>query len=152
MHEEILDKMKTYGVNGKVLTLLTNYYLLERYQRVILNGQTSSWELIKSGVPQVSVLGHLSVFISQLLDNLESNCNILADDTSLFYKVFDKHVSRATLSKHVQLINNCSFQWKMQFNADQNKLTQELCFSKKDGSQNHQILLLIRVMWLQILL
>ena len=94
----------------------------------------------------------LLVFISELLDNLESNCNIYADDTSLFYKVFDKHVSRATLSKDVQLINNCAFQWKMQFNADRNKQTQELCFSKKTGSQNHQILLLIRVMWLQILL
>ena len=50
-HEVILFKLKTCGVNGEVLTLLTNY-LHERYQRVLLNGQTSSWELVKSGVPQ----------------------------------------------------------------------------------------------------
>ena len=99
-HERIIFELKTYGVNGEVLTLLTNY-LLKRYQRVVLNGQTSSWELVKSEVPQGSVLGPLFflIYINDLPDNLESNCKIFADDTSLFYKVFDKHVSRATLNK-----------------------------------------------------
>ena len=83
-----------------MLTLLTNY-LYERYQRVVLNGQTSSWELVKSGVPQGSVLGPLFflIYINDLPDNLEPNCKIFADDTSLFYKVFDKNVSRAILNK-----------------------------------------------------
>ena len=40
-HEGIIFKLKSFGVNGKVLTLLTNY-LHERYQTVALNGQTSS--------------------------------------------------------------------------------------------------------------
>ena len=47
-YEGILFKLKTYGVNGEVLILLTNY-LHERYQSVVLKGQTSSWELVKSG-------------------------------------------------------------------------------------------------------
>ena len=111
-HEGILFKLKTYGVNGEVLTLLTNY-LHERYQRVLLNGQTSSWELVKSGVPQGSVLGPLLflIYINDLPDNLKSNCKIFADDTSLFYKVFDKHVSRATLNKDLELINNRALHW-----------------------------------------
>ena len=135
-HEGILFKLKTYGVNSEVLTLLTNY-LHERYQRVLLNGQTSSWELVKSGVPQGSVLGPLLflIYINDLPDNLKSNCKIFADDTSLFYKVFDKHVSRATLNKDLELINNWAFQWKMQFNPDRNKQAQELYFSKKAGNQ-----------------
>ena len=49
MREGIPFKLKTYRVNGKMLTLLTNY-LYERYQRVVMNGKTS-WELVKSGVP-----------------------------------------------------------------------------------------------------
>ena len=119
-----------------MLTLLTNY-VYERYQRVVLNGQTSSWELVKSGVPQGSVLGPLFflIYTNDLPDNLESNCKIFADDTSLFYKVFDKHVSRATLNKHLELINNWVFQWKIQFNPDRNKQAQELYFSKKAGNQ-----------------
>ena len=131
-HEGILFKLKTYGVNGKMLTLLTNQ-LLERYQRVLLNGQTFSWELVKSGVPQRSVLGPLLflIYINDLLDNLKFNRKIFGDDTSLFYKVFNKHVSCATLNKDLELINNWSFQWKMQFNPDRNKQAQELYFSKE---------------------
>ena len=37
-HEIILFRLRTYGINGKILTLLTNY-LYERYHRVVLNGQ-----------------------------------------------------------------------------------------------------------------
>ena len=86
-HEGILFKLKTYGVNAKVLNLLTNY-LHERYQRVVLNGKTSSWELVKSGVPQGSVLGPLFclIYINDLQDNLESNCTIFADNTSFSTK------------------------------------------------------------------
>ena len=40
-HEGLFYKLKTYGVKGEVLNLLRNY-LHERYQRVALNGQTSS--------------------------------------------------------------------------------------------------------------
>ena len=135
-HEGILSRLKTYGDNGEVLILLTNY-LHERYQSVVLNGQTSSWELVKSGVPQGSVLGPLFflIYIIDLPDNLESNCKIFVDDTFLFYKVFDKHVSRATLNKDLELINNWSFQWKMQFNPGRNKQAQELYFSKKAVNQ-----------------
>ena len=45
-----------------ILALLSNY-LHERYGRVVLNGQTSSGELVKSEVPQGSVLGPHSFFI-----------------------------------------------------------------------------------------
>ena len=119
-----------------MLTLLTNY-LHDSYQRVVLNGQTSSWELVKSGVSQGSLLGpqFFLIYINDLPDNVESNCKIFADDTSLFYRVFDKHVSRATLNKDLELINNWAFQWKMQFNPDRNKQAQELYFSKKAGNQ-----------------
>ena len=119
-----------------MLTLLTNY-LHERFQRVVLNEQTSLWKLVKPGVPQGSVFGPLFflIYINDLSDKLESNCKIFADDTSLFYKVLDKHVSHATLNKELELKNNLAFQWKMQFNPDRNKQVQELYFSKKAGNQ-----------------
>ena len=129
-HEGILFKLKPIGVNGKMLTLLTNN-LHERYQRVVLYEETSLWELVKSGVPQESVLGPLFflICINDLTDNLESNCEISADDTSLFYKVLDKHVSPATLNK--ELINNQAFQWRIKFNPDQNEQAKETYISIK---------------------
>ena len=129
-HEGILFKLKPIGVNGKMLTLLTNN-LHERYQRVVLYEETSLWELVKSGVPQESVLGppFFLICINDLTDNLESNCKISADDTSLFYKVLDKHVSPATLNK--ELINNQAFQWRIKFNPDQNEQANETYISIK---------------------
>ena len=89
-------------------------------------------------MPQGSVLDLLFflIYINDLPDKLESNCNKFADDTSLFYKDFDKHVYRATLNKDLELINNWTFQWKMQFNPNRNKQAQELFFSKKADNQN----------------
>ena len=76
---------ETYGTKGEVLNLLRNY-LHERYQSAVLHGQTSSRELIKSGVPQGSVLGPLMflIYINDLPDNIQSTCKIFVDDTSLF--------------------------------------------------------------------
>ena len=42
----------------ELLSLLKNY-LQDSEQRVVLNGQTSGWKKINSGVPQGSVLGPL---------------------------------------------------------------------------------------------
>ena len=77
-------KLETYGVKGEDLNLLFNY-LHECYQKVVLNGQTSSWELIKHGIPRGSVLGPFMflIYINDLLDNIQSTCKIFAHDTSL---------------------------------------------------------------------
>ena len=56
--------MPSYNVEGDLLELIANY-LPSRQQRVVLNGQTSSWKNICAGVPQGSILGHL-LFTSSL--------------------------------------------------------------------------------------
>ena len=88
-HEGLLFKLKRYGVKGELLNLLRNY-LNERNQSVVLNGQISSWELIKSGVPQGSVLSPLLflIYINDLPDNIQSTCKMFADETSLFSHFF----------------------------------------------------------------
>ena len=60
-HNGIIFKLKAHGVEGELLSLLKNY-LENREQRVILNGQTSEWRNIMSGVPQASVLWGTFVF------------------------------------------------------------------------------------------
>ena len=64
----------------------------DQLQRVILNGQCSSWELTQSGVLQDSVSGPLFflVYMNDLPHNVSSTFKIFADDTSLFSPVFDK--------------------------------------------------------------
>ena len=91
-HDGIIFKLKAYGVEGELLSLLKNY-LENREQRVVLNGQTSEWRKIMSGVPQGSVLGPLLflIYINDLPDGINSLCKIFADNTSFFSKVYDIH-------------------------------------------------------------
>ena len=90
-HDGIIFKLETYGVKGN---------LHARYQRVVLNGQTSAWELVKSGVSQGSVLGPLMflIYINDLQDNIQSTCNIFADGTPLFSHVFNNDASQDELN------------------------------------------------------
>ena len=62
-HEGLLSKLESYGTGGELLNLYKDY-LQECQQRVVLDGQSSSWEALKSGVAQGSVLGPLDFILS----------------------------------------------------------------------------------------
>ena len=70
-------------------------------QRVVLNGQHSSWDNVTAGVPQGSILGPLLflIYINELSSDLSSNCKLFADDTSLFSVVNNIHTSTTTLNQ-----------------------------------------------------
>ena len=61
-HEGLIHKIKCMGVKG-VLLALTESFLFERQQRVVLNGQEYEWLTIKAGVSQCSILGPLFFYI-----------------------------------------------------------------------------------------
>ena len=113
-HESLVFKLKSYGVEGELLSLLKNY-LQNREQSVVLNGQTSGWGKINSGVPQGSVLGPLLflIYINDLPDGIISMCKILADDTSIFSKVLDINKSVTELNTDLEEISQWAYQWKM---------------------------------------
>ena len=132
-HEGLLYKIKSMGITGELYKLLENY-LSDRFQRVILNGQSSSWRPVLAGVPQGSILGPLLflIYINDLPDNLKSNAKLFADDTSLFTIVKDKNESTNTLNNDLSLISKWAYNWKMLFNPDPSKPAQEVLFSRKN--------------------
>ena len=52
------DRVTSLGISGSFLRLIQNY-LDNRFQRLLLNGQTSEWKPVKVGVHQSSILGPL---------------------------------------------------------------------------------------------
>ena len=87
-HEGLVFNLKQNGISVNLLNGITDF-LYQRKQRVVLNGQRSSWSNVPAGVPQGSILGPLFflIYINDLSDGLNSNTKLIADDTCLFYIV-----------------------------------------------------------------
>ena len=137
-HEGLIYKIKSMGISGELLNLLENY-LSDRYQRVVLNGQTSSWTPVLAGVRQGSILGPLLflIYINDLPNELQSNAKLFADDTSLSAVANDKNVCANILNNDLLAIPKWAFNWKMLFNPDHKKPAQEVLFSRKKQVQIH---------------
>ena len=65
-HNGLLFKLKQNGVNENLVQLIKSF-LSGRFQRVLLNGQTSDWETAQAVVPQGSMLGLLFFLIYILM-------------------------------------------------------------------------------------
>ena len=137
-HQGLLFKLESFGIRGKLLNLLEDY-LSNRFQRVLLNGQESSWLPIKAGVPQGSILGPLLflIYINDLPDGLNSIAKLFADDTSLFSIVQDPNESAKYLNLDLSVISQWAYQWKMLFNPDPKKPAHEVIFSRKKNEETH---------------
>ena len=79
-HDGLIFKMKQNGLSGKLLKLFQNYPS-NRKQRVVLNGFSSDYSSIESGVPQGSVLGPLLflIYINDLEKIIKSNVIFFAN-------------------------------------------------------------------------
>ena len=84
-HEGLIFKLKSMGICDALLDLIGSF-LENRFQRVVLNGQTSEWLPVRAGVPQGSILGPLFflIYINDLSIDIISTVKLFADDTSLF--------------------------------------------------------------------
>ena len=71
-HAGLIYKLKSVGVSDLLLKLIQNF-LTNRFQRVLLNSQTSEWLPVKAVVPEGSILGPLFflIYISDLSENIE---------------------------------------------------------------------------------
>ena len=82
-------------------------FLSNRFQRVVLNDQCSSWPSVLAGVPRGSILGPLLflIYINDLPENLQSTVKLFADDTSLFSTVYDPNISASQLENDLKKIS-----------------------------------------------
>ena len=115
-HTGLLYKLEKCGITGPLLKWLKDY-LSERYQRVIVKGQSSDWGLIKAGVPQGSVLGPLLflIYINDITAGIDSEIKLFADDTTIYIDVEDSLIARDTMNNDLQTIQEWANQWLVTF-------------------------------------
>ena len=97
--EGFIYKLHHSSICGNLLQLLINF-LNSRKQRVLLNGQFSSWGFINAGVAQGSIIRPLLffIYINDLTENLTKQ-----------------------VGEDLDKILEWAFQWKMSFNPDPSK-------------------------------
>ena len=121
-HEGLLLKLTNFGVSGRLLQFLKSY-LTQRYQRVVLNGKSSTWLETNAGVPQGSILGPLLflVYINDLVGDLESTPYLYADDTALKQTVTNPAIDFELLNRDLIRISKWAKQWRVTFNELKSK-------------------------------
>ncbi|CAG9134857.1 unnamed protein product [Plutella xylostella] len=90
-HKLLIKKLRNVGVRGNLLKWFVSY-VQNRSQAVVLNGFSSSWMSIPSGVPQGSLLGPILfiIFINDIESCfLNSEYLLFADDMKVFRVVND---------------------------------------------------------------
>ena len=141
-HTGLLYKLNRAGISGPFLSWFTNY-LYNREQRVVLPGTSSSWKLIKAGVPQGSILDPLLsiIYINDIVEDIHCNIRLFADNTSLFIIVDDPTEAAQLLNSDME--KSTSGQKSGLSVSIQQNLNPYIHNYSSEKSTNHSILLLL---------
>ncbi|CAF0808212.1 unnamed protein product, partial [Brachionus calyciflorus] len=121
-HPELLRKLEAYGFNGKILNWL-KAFLSDRKQRVVLDGISSIWKDVLSGVPQGSVLGPLLfiIFINDLPLGLSVLSKLFADDSKLI-GIIRNSKDRNEFQTNINKLLSWTRKWNMDLNLNKCKV------------------------------
>ena len=86
-HQRQILKLKSHGMGNSIINWIEQW-LTDRRQRVVVEGEVSSWKSVLSEVPQGSVLGPILflVYINDLEEGATGKILKFADDNKLFRK------------------------------------------------------------------
>ena len=123
--ERLIIKLYEHGIQESLLVWI-KAWLSGRRQKVVLNGKSSSWASVHSGVPQGSVLGPLAFIIyindlDEVVGNLLTILCKFADDTKLG-KTITCDADRDELQESLDKLCKWSTDWCMRFNTDKCKV------------------------------
>ena len=111
-------------------------YLIDRKQKVVLNGTESDVGCLYAGVPQGSVLIPILflIYINDIADHTDGICRLFADDTSLGHTSNDLQNLQDIVNSDLSNIKKWSEDWLITFNPDKTDIM--LFDSRRQGNLN----------------
>ena len=132
-HQRLLIKFENLGIRGQLLNWI-KAYLVGRSQRVVIEGMSSEWTTVTSGVPQGSIFGSL-LFLAYINDigiRVSSCTKLFADDCALYHEVCNIKDAES-LQHDLTILSKWSHQWQLHFNVTKCKAMQ---ISNKNSTVN----------------
>ena len=137
-HERLLRKAHHYGFRGKLHAWL-RCFLTDRRQRVVINGISSRWSPVKSGVPQGTVLGPtlFLLFINDMPDTISSNIKLFADDC-VIYRTISSVSDHLEMQRDLACLENWAATWQMSF-APKKCMSMSITLKKTPSSHQYTL-------------
>ncbi len=120
-HNRLLHKLEGYGMLPIIPWVKD--FLTNRKHKVNVQGETSNWAQVTSGIPQGSVIGPVlfAVFINDLPDSVTNDIYMFADDTKI-YSTIDNVTDSERLQHDLDLMSRWSKQWLLLFHPEKCKV------------------------------
>jgi hypothetical protein len=135
-HDGLKYKLKMNGIAGNLYRWFIDY-ITNRKQKVVINGQSSTWEHLRGGVPQGSVLGPLLflLYINDLTQAITScDIRLFADDTCLIYSGKDSLAMQQALQNDLNKVQLWADKWLMNFSHGK---SESLIINRKSHKDNN---------------
>uniref|UniRef100_A0A670KF32 Reverse transcriptase domain-containing protein n=1 Tax=Podarcis muralis TaxID=64176 RepID=A0A670KF32_PODMU len=137
-HDILVKKLVKCGLDYATTQWICNW-LTDRTQRVLINGSSSSWRRVTSGVPQGSVLGPVlfNIFINDLDDGLKGILIKFADDT----KMGDTWLESSTCEKDLGVLVDHKLDMSQQCDTAAKKANAILgCINRSIASRSREVI------------
>ena len=117
-HNLLMHQQEHYGIRGIINNWMKSF-LSGRTQAVIVEGETSTYLPLDSGVPQGSTLGPslFLYYINDIATGLDSTIRLFVDDI-IAYLVIKSNSDALTLQRDLDKLAQWEQLWKMAFHPD----------------------------------
>lgn len=118
-HEQLVSVCSTFGLDVRTLSWIRSF-VLNRKQRVVVDGVSSEWAWVHSGVPQGCVISPLLfiMYMDSIVANLHpsSKVGIYADDTYILQRICSVDDCQ-NLQHSLDQLSDWSAQSQLEFSA-----------------------------------
>ena len=113
-HIRLMYKLKGFGIDGQTHDWIGRF-LMDRTQRVVVDGSHSEESKVESGVPQGTVLGPI-LFLLYINDLPEYPVDCLFADDCVIYRNIKSANDSHLLQQDLRRLEEWEKTWKMEFN------------------------------------